>query len=168
MTPKRSSPLWHSGDAHPLTNALAAGEVNRVVTRSASAIAAHRKSRVECKSRLRGGPRLALRSEKRLGRGESEMADGIVVVAFETPAQPSDRFRIGAQAQLGKADPHHPVASSRIAGRQAECLVNVGLGLSCETKLVLAVTYIRMRQSPISIQHQGLLAFGYTLGGAVR
>jgi hypothetical protein len=143
--------LWHTGDAHTLKVALAAGEINRVVARCASAIAADCESRVERKSRLRGSPRLALRSEQREGRGEVEMADGIIVVAFEAPAQPSDRFGIGTQVQLGVADPYHPIAGIGIAGRQAERLVNVGLGLSGATKLILGVTYKRVRRSKISI-----------------
>ena len=67
------------------------------------------------------------------------------------PAQPSDRFSIGTQLQLGEADPHHPIAGIGIEGRQAERLVNVGLGLSCATKVMLGVTYKRVRRSKIAI-----------------
>jgi hypothetical protein len=80
-----------------------------------------------------------------------EMAEGIIVVAFEAPAQPSDRFSIGTQLQLDEADPHHPITGVGIEGRQAERLVNVGLGLSCATKVMLGVTYKRVRRSKIAI-----------------
>src|SRR3984957_1415554 len=160
--------FWHPGDAHTLIDALPAGEINGVVTRYGGAIAAYRKGRIERKSCLRGSPRLARRSEQRLGRGEMEMAEGIIVVAFEAPAQPSDRFSIGTQLQLGEADPHHPIAGIGIAGRQAERLVNVGLGLGCATKWKLGGSYKRVRRSKISIHNQGLLAFGDTLSRAVR
>src|SRR6202142_781798 len=102
--------LWHPGNPHTIIEALAAGEVNRVVTRYGSPIAAHRETRIERKSRLRSGPRPPLRSEQRQGRGEMEMAEGIIVVVFEAPAQPSDRFSISTQLQFGEADPHHPIA----------------------------------------------------------
>ena len=78
--------LWHPGNPHTIIEALAAGEVNRVVTRYGSPIAAHRETRIERKSHLHSGPRLALRSEQRLGSGEVEMAEGIIVVAFEAGA----------------------------------------------------------------------------------
>src|SRR3984957_11182987 len=162
------SSFGHSGNAHTLIDALQAGEVNRVISRYGGPIAAHRETRIERKSRLRGGPRLALRSEQRQGRGEMEMAEGIIVVAFEAPAQPSDRFSIGTQLQLGEANPHHPIAGIGIAGRQTERLVNVGLGLSCATKSILGGSYKRVRHSKISIHNQGLLAFGDTLSRAVR
>src|ERR1700690_764827 len=127
--------LWHPGNPHTIIEALAAGEVNRVVTRYGSPIAAHRETRIERKSRLRSGPRPPLRSEQRQGRGEMEMAEGIIVVVFEAPAQPSDRFSISTQLQFGEADPHHPIAGIGIAGRQAERLVNVGIGLGGATKV---------------------------------
>src|ERR1700722_1483161 len=109
--------LWHPGDTHTLMDALPTGKINGVVTRYGSAIAAYRKGRVERKSGLGGGPRLTLRSEQPQGRGEMEMAAGIIVVGFEAPAQPSDRFSICTQLQLGEADPHHPIAGIGIAGR---------------------------------------------------
>ena len=44
----------------------------------------------------------------------------------------------------------------------------MGLGLSCATKVMLGVTYKRVRRSKIAIWHQGLLAFCDTLSRAVR
>ena len=73
MTRSATSPLWHPGHAHALIDALASSEVSRIVARHVGAEAADGESRVERKSRLRGGPRLIKPTEKRQRGGKIEM-----------------------------------------------------------------------------------------------
>ena len=67
-----------------------------------------------------------------------EMRDGIISVGLDAAAQPCDRFRVGTELQLGDADDQHPPEGTDIAGREAERLVDMGLGFRAATKKKLA------------------------------
>ena len=82
-------------------------------------------------------------------------------------AEPRDRFLVGAELQLGEARKHHPNKGVRIARTEAECLLDMGLGLRAATEKILGETDARVRVGQISIQRQCLLAFSNALGRAV-
>ena len=63
--PSPTSPLWHPGHAHALTEALASSEVSRIVARHVGAEAGDGESRVERKPCLGRGPRLIKLTEVR-------------------------------------------------------------------------------------------------------
>ena len=75
IDPSPTSPLWHPGHAHALIDALAPGEVSRIVARYVGAEAADGESRIERKPRLDRGPRLVKPTEMRQRGGEIEMRD---------------------------------------------------------------------------------------------
>jgi hypothetical protein len=77
---------------------LAAGKVNRIVTRSIDAQAAKGEAWIERKSRLRGGPCLIQMAEKRQGGSVLEMSQGMISVNLEAPATPSERFDVRTEA----------------------------------------------------------------------
>src|SRR5229473_1961750 len=134
--PSPTSPLRHPGHAHALIDALAASEESRIVAWQEGAEAAEGEVWIERKSGLRGGPRLVQRAEQRQGSGEKEMRHGIISIGLDGPLQPGDRFRIGAELQLGDADEYHPLEGEGIAGRQAERLLDMGLGLRAATPII--------------------------------
>jgi hypothetical protein len=67
---------------------------------------------IKRKPRIHRGPRFAQLSEPREGR-EVEMRSGIVPICVEPPAHPDDRFGIGTELRLGKADPT-PISESDV------------------------------------------------------
>ncbi len=110
---------------------------------------------------LRGGPRLVQRAELRQGGGEMEMREGIIAVGLDASAQPSDRFGIGAELQLGEADEHHPPEGKDIARREAKRLVDMGLGFRAATQKILGQTdqpcaSARLRSSANACSHSAM------------
>ena len=57
------------------------------------------------------------------------MRDGMISVGLDAPAQPGNRFHVGAERQLGETDKHRPPVGVVIARREAKRLVDMGLGL---------------------------------------
>ena len=92
------------------------------------------------------------------------MREGIISVGLDAPAQPSDRFLVGAEQQFGETDKHHPPVGIGIARREAKRLVDMGLGLRAATEKKLGETDEGMSVGQIAIQRQRLLAFGDALG----
>ena len=68
---------------------------------------------------------------------EIEMRDGIIPVCVEPAAHPDDRFGIGTELCLRKADPYHPSRTQVVARRKAERLVDVRFGFCASTKEIL-------------------------------
>ena len=125
------------------------------------------KARVERKPRLDRGPRLIKPTEMRQRGGEIEMRAWMISVDLDRATEPRDRLLVGAELQLGEAREHHPNKGVRIARTEAECLLDMGLGLRAATKKILGETDVGVRISQISIQRQCLLAFSNALGRAV-
>ena len=96
------------------------------------------------------------------------MCEREIAVGLDAPAKPGHRFGIVAAPQLGSTGKHHPAVGEDIAGREAEGLLDMGLGLLGSTEKALGHTDAGMRHGQISIQRQRLLAFGNTLGRSRR
>ena len=84
------------------------------------------------------------------------------------PTHPDDRFGIGSELHLGKADPYHPSMSHGVARRKAECLVDVRFGFCASTKKILGEANKSMSAGQVAIQRQCLLAVCDAFGHASR
>src|SRR3981081_2772470 len=80
------SPLRHPGHVHAFTEALASGQVSRIVTRFADTEAMDGETRIQHQSRLHRSPRPAGRAERREHGGEKEMPDGLIAVRLDAAA----------------------------------------------------------------------------------
>src|ERR1700730_18699005 len=154
-----SLPLRHPGQAHALIDALAPGEVARMVAHGEGGEAADVEVRIERKSCWYGSPRLVQHAETRQSSRKTEMHDGVVPVCVEAPAQPDDSFGIKVELHLGEANPRHPSGGQGIARRKEECLLNVAFGFLATAEKILGKTDERMGVGKISIQRQRLLKF---------
>ena len=93
---------------------------------------------------------------------------GLIWVGLNAPAQPCDGFCVGPELRFGNADTVDPSKRIDIAGREAERLVDMGLGFRAATEKNLGPTNASVSVGQISIQRQCLLAFGDAFGRAVR
>ena len=133
-----------------------------------SAIAADSETRIERKARLRCSPRLIQLTDERQGSREIEMRNGIISVGLKAPAQPDNRFGVGALPKFGETDKHTSSIDECIARREAECLVDMSFGFPAPTKKKLREPDERVRRGQIPIQRQCPLAFCDALSRAVR
>jgi hypothetical protein len=115
----------------------------------------------------RRGPRFLQLAEPRERSGEIEMRHWLIWIGLDAPADPRDRFRVGTEMQFEHADTELPTEGADIARREAERLVDVGLGFPAATEKKLRPTDENMSVCQISIQGQRLLAFGDALGCTV-
>src|SRR5882672_5768940 len=127
--PSPTSPLRQPGHAHALNNALAPGEVSRIVARCADAEASDVEAWIERKSRLRDRPRLTQRAEQCKGSSEPKMRRRIISVSLDASTEPSDCFGICIELHLGEANIEQPPEGVDIARREAERFVDMDLGL---------------------------------------
>ena len=81
--------------------------------------------------------------------------------------QPSDRFGVGTELQLGDAGEHDPPERESIARRETECLSDMGLGFRAATNNTCQADET-VRDGQISVQRQRPLAFGDALSRSVR
>ena len=65
---------------------------------------------------------------------------GHIAVGIDAPAQPRDRFRVGAELQFGDTGNRHPPEGGDIAGRETERLVDIGLGFRAASEKKLGPT----------------------------
>ena len=91
------------------------------------------------------------------------MQDGMISVGFDAPAQPGNRFRVGAERQLGETDKHRPPVGVVIARREAKRLVDMGLGFLAATESKLGETDERVSVCQIAIQCQCAFALSNAL-----
>jgi hypothetical protein len=96
------------------------------------------------------------------------MPNGEVPVGLRAPAQPNNRFGVGAVRKFGETDIHRPDVDAGIAGREPERLLGMGFGFCALTEKELRSPDIRVRSGQIPIQRQRPLAFGDALSRAVR
>ena len=101
------------------------------------------KARVERKPCLGSGSRLIKRTELRQRGGKTKMRAWMISVGLDASTQPCDRLRVGAELQLGEAREHHPTEGLRITGREAECLLDMGLSLLAATEKILGADRCR-------------------------
>ena len=80
------------------------------------------------------------------------MRGGMISVGFDASAQPSNRFHVGAEKQLGETDVHQPPVGVVIARREAKRLVDMGLGFLAATEKKLGETDEAMSVGQIAIQ----------------
>src|SRR5215472_12507639 len=90
-----------------------------------SAIPADSETRIERKARLRRSPCLIQLTDERQGSREVEMRTGVISVGLKAPAQPSNRFGVGALPKFGDADKRSPDIDECIAGREAEGVLHM-------------------------------------------
>ena len=75
------------------------------------------------------------------------------------PAQPGDRLILLAEVQFGDPGKHAPEIDERVAGTEAQPLLNVSLGLLGPAEENFGVADLSVRVSQISIELQCPLAF---------
>src|SRR5262249_43961197 len=131
-------------------------------------IAPYGETWIERKPRIHGSPRFVQLSEPREHGREIEMRDGIIPICVEAPAHPDGCSGIVTELRLGKANIYHPAGGNGVAGREAECLVDVSFGFCASTKKELGQTDKRMSAGQIAIQRQRLFAFGDAMSCAVH
>ena len=129
------SPFRHPGQPQALIDALASREIHGMVAWGVSAIAADSETRIERKARLHCSPCLIQLTEVRQGSSEIEMRSGVISVGLKAPAQPNNRFGIGALPKFGETDKHAPDIDVCIAGREAERLLDMGFGFPAPTEI---------------------------------
>jgi hypothetical protein len=75
-------------------------------------------------------------------------ADGLghqtLGACVETPPHPGDRFGLGTNLRLGKADPHHPSRGNGVERRKPQCLVDVTFSFGISTKKILGEADLSM------------------------
>ena len=102
--------------------------------------AANGEARIEPQSGLCGSTRLIQQPELRECDRKIEMREGEIAVGLDAAPEPSDRFAVGIQLNLGDADPHHPPEGEDISWREAEGLMDMGLGLLAAAEKILGET----------------------------
>ena len=105
-----------------------------MVARGVSAIAADTETRIERKARLRCSPCLIQLPDVRQDSRQIEMRSGVISVGFKAPAQPNNRFGVGAVPKFGDTDIQSPDIDGVIAGREAERLLDMGFGFPAPTQ----------------------------------
>src|SRR6267142_3869505 len=95
------------------------------------------------------------------------MRERIISVEFDTATEPTERFSIGQNLQLGYADQREPAMGRDIARRNAKRFAYVSLGLRPLAHQMPSKTYFCVRIGQIAIQHQRSVTLGYALNGAV-
>ena len=83
------------------------------------------------------GSRLIKLTEVRQRGGKIDMRAWMISVDLDRTTEPRDRLLVGAELQLGEAREDHPNKSLRITRTEAECLLDMGLGV-----------LLRARQTP--------------------
>src|SRR6516162_1362830 len=120
--------FWHPGHPQALIDALASCEIHGIVAWVVSAIAPDSETRIERKARLRRSPCLIQLTDERQGGRKIEMRIGEISVGLKAPAQPNNRFGVGAVPKFGETDNQSPDIDVGIAGREAERLLYMGFG----------------------------------------
>src|SRR5690242_6424997 len=110
-----------------------------------SAIPADSETRIERKARLRCSPCLIQLTDERQGSREVEMRTGVISVGLKAPAQPNNRFGVGALPKLGEADKQTPDIDECIAGRETKRLLHMGFGFPTPTEIKLRNPDARVR-----------------------
>ena len=105
-------------------------------------IAADSETRIERKARLRCSPCLIQLTDERQGGREKEMRTGVISVGLKAPAQPNNRFGVGALPKFGETDKQTPDIDECIAGREAERLLDMGFGFPAPTEKNFAIPMI--------------------------
>ncbi len=125
-------------------------------------------ARIERESSAGSGLRLIQPPQLCQCSGKIEMREGQIALGIDAPAQPYDRFRVSTEKRLGATQKHHPPKRVDIVWREAERLVDMGLGFRGTTKQILGKTDASIRAGQISIQRQRLLALSNALRRPVR
>src|SRR6478752_4946811 len=90
-----------------------------------------------------------------------------VSVGVNAPLQPSHRLGIRAELQFGCPHYVHPLVSSDITRREAECLDDMSFGLGRATQEYLRQTCVGVCIGRIAIKTEHLLEFRDPSGCAV-
>src|SRR4029077_9768358 len=151
-----------------LIDALASREIHGMVAWGVRAEARDIEPRIECRPRLHYSPRLSELTEVRQDSRQIEMRSGVISVGFKAPAQPNDRFGVGALPKFGDTDIQSPDIDGVITGREMERPLYVGFGLPGSTEPKLPKSDVRVPVGPFPIQCQRPLVFGDALSRAVR
>ena len=96
-----------------------------------------------------------------------EMTAWKAPIFFDGAAQPGDRLPLPSKAKLGRPGNETPKVCVRVAGTEAQRLLDMSLGVLGVAELNFAVAYCRVRDCQISIQRQRPLALPDALSGAV-
>ena len=124
-------------------------------------------SRVECRSRLSLGPRLNKAPETRQSSRQIEMTAWKAPIGLDEAAQPGDCLLLPSKAKLGRPGNETPKVCVRVAGTEAQRLLDVSLGVFGLAELNLAVANCCVRDCQVSIQRQRPLALPDALSRAV-
>src|SRR5271166_1184137 len=95
------------------------------------------------------------------------MTQSVVSVGLNGSPQPRDRLLGAAEKTLCETHYHQPSVDPRIAGTEAEGLLDVGLGLLAAPYKKLTLANQRVSAGQVSIQSQGPLEFCDALNRAV-
>jgi hypothetical protein len=109
-----------------------------------SAKAADAETRIERETRLHCSPCLVQLTGVRQDSRQIEMRIGVISVGFKAPAQPNNRFSVGALPKFGETDPHRPEIDGGITGREAERLLDMGFGFPAPTEKKLRKPDVRV------------------------
>ena len=91
------------------------------------------------------GSRLIKLTEVRQRGGKIDMRAWMISVYLDRTTEPRDRLLVGTELQLGEAREHHPNKSLRITRTEAECLLDMGVGLRAPTEKTLGETDVGVR-----------------------
>jgi hypothetical protein len=96
------------------------------------------------------------------------MRGGVISVCLKTPAQPRYCFGVDVERDLGNTDPHEPLGSMWITGREAKRLSNVSFGFRTAAKKVLGIPDKTMGDCGIAVQRQRMFELRDALCCAFR
>ena len=113
-------------------------------------MAADSETRIERKARLHCSPCLIQLTDERQGGREIEMRTGVISVGLKAPAQPNNRFGVGALPKFGETDKHGPDIDECIAGREAEGVLDMSFRFRAPTQIKLRNPDARVRAGQIS------------------
>src|SRR5271166_6978329 len=146
MAPRRRRSLFrHSGHTQAVDVALPPGDHSRIIAEHAGAKSGNGESRVDGESRSNLGPRFRKPPETRQSGRQNEMCARIIPVGFDRSAQPNDRLLFPAKLKFAQPGEHAPEVDMGVAGTEAQCLLNVTLGLLGLAEEKLAVANLRVR-----------------------
>src|SRR5712691_1569785 len=121
--------LRNPGGSHSFIDAVAAGEISRVVAAGAGAEAADREARFQRQPSPSRNTGFVDPAEMRQCCGEREVGECEIPVGLDSAAKPRHRFFVLREMQLGGSGAAHPVMGCNVAGAESQRLAVVALGL---------------------------------------